>query len=156
MPLIESVRELRAQLSRDQRLIGIDPGAKRIGIALTDVRLTLASPFSGLKRGKLAAVADALTAIARKENAGGLVVGLPLSMDGTAGPAAQAARDWALALSEVMGLPAAMFDERLSTVAATRFLIHTAHAGREKRAESVDRLAAAWMLQAALDASRPD
>ena len=156
MPLIETVRELRALLSRDQRLIGIDPGAKRIGIALTDVRLTLASPLGSLKRGKLAAAADALTSIARKENVGGLVVGLPLSMDGTVGPAAQSARDWALALSEVTGLPAAMFDERLSTVAATRFLIKTANVGREKRAESVDRLAAAWMLQAALDASRPD
>jgi putative Holliday junction resolvase len=93
-------------------------------------------------------------AIARKENAGGMVVGLPLSMDGSAGPAAQAARDWALALSRETGLPAALFDERLSSAAANRFLIEEADVSRRKRADSVDRLAASWMLQAALDASR--
>jgi len=146
---------LRALLSKDQRLLGIDPGAKTIGLALTDVRLTLASPFGSLKRGKLKAVAADITVIARKENIGGLVAGLPLSMDGSEGPAAQAARDWTLALSEATGLPAAMFDERLSSAAVNRFLIQEADLSRKKRAESVDRMAAAWMLQAALDASRP-
>ena len=145
---------LRALLTKDQRLIGIDPGARTIGIALSDVRLTLASPFGALRRGKLKANAAEILAIARKENAGGLVVGLPLSMDGTAGPAAQAARDWALALSEATGLPTALFDERLSSAAANRFLIEQADVSRRKRAEAIDRLAAAWMLQAALDASR--
>ncbi len=82
------------------------------------------------------------------------MVGLPLSMDGTAGPAAQAARDWTLALSEATGLPAALWDERLSTAAVNRFLIGEADLSRRKRAASVDRAAAAWMLQAALDASR--
>ena len=93
--------------------------------------------------------------VALKENAGGLVVGLPLSMDGTLGPAAQSARDWALALAEVSGLPTAMFDERLSSAAANRFLIEEADLSHKKRAEAVDRFAASWMLQAALDASRP-
>jgi len=147
---------LRALLTKDQRLIGIDPGSKTIGLALSDVRLTLASPFGSLKRGKLKANAAEILALARKENAGGLVVGLPLSMDGTAGPAAQAAHDWTLALSEATGLPAALFDERLSSAAANRFLISEADVSRRKRAESVDRLAAGWMLQAALDASRPN
>jgi putative Holliday junction resolvase len=146
---------LRAVLTKDRRLIGIDPGSKTIGLALTDVRLMLASPFGSLKRGKLKKNAAEILAVARQENAGGLVVGLPLSMDGTAGPAAQAARDWALALSEATGLPAALFDERLSSAAANRFLIEEADVSRRKRAEAVDRLAAAWMLQAALDASRP-
>jgi putative holliday junction resolvase len=154
MPLV-TLPALRARLTKDQRLIGIDPGSKTIGLALTDVRLMLASPFGSLKRGKLKANAAEIVAIARKENAGGLVVGLPLSMDGTAGPAAQAARDWALALSEATGLPAALFDERLSSAAANRFLISDADISRRKRAESVDRLAASWMLQSALDASRP-
>jgi putative Holliday junction resolvase len=153
MPLL-TLPALRALLTKDQRLIGIDPGSKTIGVALSDVRLMLASPFGSLKRGKLKANAAEILAIARKENAGGLVVGLPLSMDGTAGPAAQAARDWALALSEATGLPAALFDERLSSAAANRFLISEADVSRRKRAESVDRLAASWMLQAALDASR--
>jgi putative Holliday junction resolvase len=147
---------LRAALARDQRLIGIDPGSKTIGIALSDMRLTLASPFGSLKRGKLKANAADILAIARKENAGGLVVGLPLSMDGTFGPAAQAARDWAEALAEATGLPAAMFDERMSSAAANRFLIETADVSRRKRANAVNRMAAAWLLQAALDASRPD
>ena len=146
---------LRAALARDQRLIGVDPGSKTIGLALSDVRLMLASPFGGLKRGKLKANAAEILALARRENAGGMVVGLPLSMDGTAGPAAQSARDWAEALSEATGLPAALFDERLSSVAANRFLVSEADLSRRKRAASVDRLAAAWMLQAALDASRP-
>lgn len=153
MPLL-SLSALRATLTRDQRLLGIDPGSKTIGLALSDVRLMLASPFGSLKRGKLKAAAAEILAIARKEHVGGLVAGLPLSMDGTAGPAAQAARDWTLALSEATGLPAAMFDERMSSAAVNRFLIQEADLSRRKRAESVDRMAAAWMLQAALDASR--
>ncbi len=155
MPLLP-LSALRALLTKDQRLIGIDPGSKTVGIALSDVRLMLASPFGSLKRGKLKVNAAEILAIARKENAGGLVVGLPLSMDGTSGQAAQGARDWALALSEATGLPAAVFDERLSSAAANRFLISEADVSRRKRAEAVDRLAASWMLQAALDASRPD
>ena len=154
MPLI-SLPELRAAQTKNQRLIGIDPGAKTIGLALTDVGLTLASPFGALKRGKLKGNAAEILALARKENAGGLVVGLPLSMDGTTGPAAQAARDWALALAEISGLPTSMFDERLSSAAANRFLIEEADLSHKKRAEAVDRFAASWMLQAALDASRP-
>jgi putative Holliday junction resolvase len=154
MPLL-ALPALRALLTKDQRLIGIDPGSKTIGVALSDVRLILASPFGAIRRGKLKANAAEILAIARKENAGGLVVGLPLSMDGTSGPAAQAARDWALALSEATGLSAALFDERLSSAAANRFLISEADVSRRKRADSVDRLAASWMLQAALDASQP-
>ena len=146
---------LRATLLRDQRLIGIDPGRKTIGIALSDVRLTLASPYGSVKRGKLTRNAADILRIALQENAGGLVVGLPLSMDGTEGPAAQSARDWTMALSEATGLPAALFDERLSSAAVNRFLIQEADLSHRKRAEAVDRMAAAWMLQAALDASRP-
>jgi len=153
MPLF-NLTALRALLGRDQRLIGLDPGAKTIGVALSDVRLTLASPYGSLKRGKLSANAAEIAAIARKEGAGGLVVGLPLSMDGTAGPAAQAARDWTLALSDATGLPAALWDERLSSAAVNRFLIGEADLSRRKRAQAVDRAAAAWMLQAALDAGR--
>ncbi|MBS0558751.1 MAG: Holliday junction resolvase RuvX [Proteobacteria bacterium] len=153
MPLF-NLTDLRALLGREERLIGLDPGAKTIGVALSDVRLTLASPYGSLKRGKLSANAAEIAAIARKEGAGGLVVGLPLSMDGTVGPAAQAARDWTLALSDATGLPAALWDERLSSAAVNRFLIGEADLSRRKRAEAVDRAAAAWMLQAALDASR--
>jgi putative Holliday junction resolvase len=143
--------EMRAHLARNQRLIGIDPGRRMIGVALSDVSLTLASPYGSLKRGKLRDNAAEIAAIAAREGAGGLVVGLPLSMDGSVGPAAQAARDWASALSEATALPAAMWDERLSTTAVNRFLIGEADLSRKRRAEAVDRMAAAWLLQGALD-----
>jgi putative Holliday junction resolvase len=149
-----NLRDLRLTLARDQRLIGLDPGSRTIGVALTDVGLSLASPYGAIRRGRLRDNAAEIVAIARKEDAGGLVVGLPLSMDGSVGPAAQAARDWALALSEVTGLPIALWDERLSSAAVNRFLVGEADLSRRKRAGVVDRMAAAWMLQAALDASR--
>jgi putative pre-16S rRNA nuclease len=148
------IRALRASLSRNQRLIGLDPGSRTIGVALSDVGLSLASPYGSIRRGRLRDNAAEILAIARKEDAGGLVVGLPVSMDGSMGPAAQAARDWALALSEVTGLPVALCDERLSSAAVNRFLVEQAHLSRRKRAASVDRAAAAWLLQGALDALR--
>jgi putative Holliday junction resolvase len=151
---IINLKDLRAGLARHGRLIGLDPGAKTIGVALSDVTLMLASPYGSLKRGKLAANAAEIAAIARKEGAGGIVVGLPLSMDGTMGPAAQAAKDWARSLSEATGLDVALFDERLSSAAVNRMLVSEADLTRAKRAEAVDRAAAAYMLQAALDASR--
>ena len=152
MPLI-NIADLRAGLARNQRLIGLDPGARTIGVALSDVSLMLASPYGSVPRGKLGAVAAAITALARKEGAAGLVVGYPLSMDGTMGPAAQAARDWAMALSDVAGLPAALWDERLSSAAVNRMLIQEMDMNRKKRAAVVDGMAAAYTLQAALDAS---
>jgi putative Holliday junction resolvase len=148
-----TLAELRAALPRSARLIGLDPGAKVIGVALSDVTLTLASPYGSLKRGRLAAAAAEVAAIARKEGAGGLVVGLPLGMDGSFGPAAQAAKDWGRALAEAAGLPVAFWDERLSSAAVNRAMIE-ADLSRAKRAERVDAAAAAYMLQAALDATR--
>jgi putative pre-16S rRNA nuclease len=148
-----NLRDLRGRLLRNQRLIGLDPGRRTIGVALTDVGLSLASPYGSIRRGRLRDNAAEIAAISRKEDAGGLVVGLPLSMDGSVGPAAQAARDWASALSETTGLPTALWDERLSSAGVNRFLIGEADASRRRRAEVVDRMAAAWILQAALDAS---
>jgi putative Holliday junction resolvase len=144
--------ELRAALPRHARLIGLDPGARLVGVALSDVTLTLASPYGALKRGKLAANAGEVAAIARKEGAGGLVVGLPLGLDGSFGPAAQAAKDWGKALAESAGLPVAFWDERLSSAAVNRAMIE-ADLTRAKRAKAVDAAAAAYMLQAALDAT---
>lgn len=149
-----TIHALRASLSPGQRLLGLDPGARTVGVALTDVSLMLASPHAAIRRGKLTVNAAEILAIARKQGAGGLVIGLPLSMDGTLGPAAQAARDWARALSEATALPAALWDERLSSAAVNRFLIQEADMTRGRRARVVDQMAAAYMLQAALDASR--
>jgi putative Holliday junction resolvase len=146
---------LRAALPRGARLIGLDPGRARIGVALSDVTLLLASPHGVLARAKLAVNAAEIGAIARQQGAGGLVVGLPLEMDGRFGPAAQAAKDWALAIGAASALPVALWDERLSSAAVNRALIAEADMTRAKRAARVDAAAAAWMLQAALDATRP-
>ena len=128
-----NLRDLRATLARNQRLIGLDPGSRTIGVALSDVGLSLASPYGASSAASCATTRPRSSAIARKEGAGGLVVGLPLSMDGSVGPAAQAARDWALALSEATGLPTALWDERLSSAAVNRFLVGEADLSRRKR-----------------------
>lgn len=153
MPLI-NMAQLRAALPRGQRLIGIDPGTKTVGVALSDVTLMLASPWGGIPRGKLGAIAAKLMELATKEGAAGFVVGYPLSMDGTMGPAAQAARDWATSLSDLTRLPAALWDERLSSAAVNRMLINEMDMNRKKRAVVVDGMAAAYTLQGALDATR--
>ena len=149
-----NMAELRQRLQPGQRLIGLDPGARIIGVALSDVGLMLATPYGSLKRGKLAAAVRDVLQLARQQGAGGVVVGWPLSMDGTMGPAAQAARDWARALSDGTALPAALWDERLSSAAVNRFLVQELDMTRRKRAAVVDSMAAAYTLQAALDASR--
>jgi putative Holliday junction resolvase len=152
MPLLP-LPELRAGLPRHARLIGLDPGTRLIGVALSDVTLTLASPYGSIRRGKLSANAAEVAAIARKEGAGGLVIGLPLGMDGSFGPAAQAAKDWGRALADSAGLPVAFWDERLSSAAVNRAMIE-ADMTRARRAKAVDAAAAAYTLQAALDATR--
>jgi putative Holliday junction resolvase len=150
MPLF-NLADLHANLPRNQRLLGLDPGTKVIGLALSDVRRVLASPFGSIKRGKMAETAEAILAIAKREGVGGLVIGLPLQMDGRLGPAAQSARDWSFALTDATGLPAAMWDERLSSAEANRALTAQG-ANRARRAATVDRMAASVILQAALDA----
>ncbi len=145
-----NLTEMVANLPRNARVIGIDPGSNIIGVALSDVGRRLASPYGAMRRGKLADNAGMILDIARKEGVGGIVVGLPLSMDGTLGPAAQAARDWAHALASATGLPVAMMDERFSSAAANRALIE-ADVSRAKRAQRIDAAAASYMLQGALD-----
>ena len=146
-----NLTDLIPLLTREQRLLGIDPGERTIGLALSDVSRFIATPYGSLRRAKLGVNSKEIIALARKENVGGLIVGLPLSMDGSFGPKAQAARDWARSLAEMTGLPAAMCDERLSSAAMNRFLIGEADLSRGKRAEAIDRAAAAYMLQGALD-----
>ena len=148
-----NLTDLHARLPRNVRLLGLDPGSKTVGLALSDVRRVLASPFGQMRRGKLSANVAEIMKIAKREDVGGLIVGLPLQMDGTLGPAAQAARDWTFALTAATGLPAAMWDERLSSAEANRSLTEQG-ASRARRASSVDRMAAAVILQAALDSLR--
>jgi len=151
MPLF-NLPDLLDRLDRQARLIGLDPGARRIGVALSDVGRRLASPYTTIHRAKLKHNAAEIRAIADEEGAGGLIVGLPLGEDGKFGPAAQAARDWAHAISGATGLPAAMWDETLTTADLHEMLIHEADMSRERRAAVIDKMAAAKILQMALDA----
>lgn len=152
MPLI-NMADLRAGLGRGERLLGLDLGSKIIGLALSDVMLMLASPYGSLRRAKLKQNAAEVAAICAKEGVAGLVVGWPLSMDGGVGPAAESARDWSSALSDALGKPVALWDERLSSAAVNRMMIGEMDLSRKKRAAAVDSAAAAYILQAALDAT---
>ncbi|MGZ6009105.1 MAG: Holliday junction resolvase RuvX [Rhizomicrobium sp.] len=140
-------------MAPNMRLLGLDLGEKTIGLALSDTLLTIATPMETLKRGKFAIDAAKIDDIIAKQNVGGLVVGLPLNMDGTDGPSAQSARAFARNFAARSPLPILMWDERLSTAAVTRTLID-ADASRKRRAEVVDKMAAGYILQGALDRLR--
>jgi putative holliday junction resolvase len=146
-----NLAEFSRQLAPNARLLGLDPGAKRIGVALSDVGRRIASPYTVLTRAKLKQNAAEIAVIIATEGVGGLVIGLPLDEEQKIGPRAQAARDWAHALAAATGLPVAMQDESLTTSDAHERMIE-AGISRERRAELVDKLAAAGILQAALDA----
>jgi putative Holliday junction resolvase len=141
------------RLAQGTRLIGLDLGEKTIGTALSDTLLTIASPLATLKRGKFKADATILGQLLAEHGAGGLVIGLPLNMDGSEGPAAQSARAFARNFSAGLDIPILLWDERLSTAAVTRTLLD-ADASRKRRAELVDKMAAAYILQGALDAMK--
>ena len=136
-----------------QRLLGLDLGEKTIGLALSDTSLSIATPMQTLKRGKFAADAAQLDIIISAQGVGGLVVGLPLNMDGSDGPSAQSARAFARNWAARSPLPIMLQDERLSTSAVTRTLLE-ADASRRRRGEVIDKMAAAYILQGALDRLR--
>lgn len=146
-----NLAEFSAQLAPNARLIGLDPGAKRIGLALSDVQRRIASPYATLLRAKLKQNAAEIAAIAAREGAGGIIIGLPLDEDQKLGPRAQAARDWAHGLSAATGLPIAMIDESFTTADTHEHLIN-AGISRARRDEIIDKMAAAAILQRALDA----
>ncbi len=150
---LSSLAELKARLATGERLLGLDVGSKTIGLALSDTTLTVASPMETIRRGKFAADAERLRRIIAEQGVGGLVVGLPINMDGSEGPRCQSVRQFAQNLLARVTLPLAFWDERLSTAAVTRTLLE-ADMSRKRRAETVDKLAAAYILQGALDAGR--
>lgn len=141
------------KLPQTSRLMGLDLGTKTIGIATSDRSRQIATPITTIARTKFTSDATELLAIATKENVGVLVLGLPINMDGTEGPRAQATRAFARNLAKLTPLAIVFWDERLSTAAVERMLID-ADASRATRDKVVDKLAAAWILQAALDALR--
>jgi putative holliday junction resolvase len=136
-----------------QRLMGADLGSKTIGLALSDVERRIATPLITIRRTKFSNDATWLLSLMDQFDAAGLVIGLPLSMDGTEGPSAQAARAFGRNFAPLSGRPYLFWDERLSTNAIMRELIEQ-DVSRAKRAEIVDRMAAAYILQGALDRLR--
>ena len=131
-------------------LIGLDLGSKTIGVAISDITRRIASPVETIARKKFTLDAERLLAIAAERKAGLFLLGLPLNMDGSEGPRVQSTRAFARNLAKLTPLPIVFWDERLSTAAVERMLIG-ADASRARRAEVIDKLAAVYILQSALD-----
>jgi putative holliday junction resolvase len=145
-----SIDELAERLPPGQPLIGLDVGSKTIGIAVSDRRRQIASPRETIRRTKFSPDAARLLELAQAERAAAIVVGLPVNMDGSEGPRAQSTRAFARNLARLTEIPIAFWDERLSSAVIERMLIE-ADRSRARRAELVDKLAAAYILQGALD-----
>jgi putative Holliday junction resolvase len=142
--------ELPARLTRFSRLMGLDLGTKTIGLGLSDVERRLASPLETIQRKKFSEDVRKMMAAADKYEVAAYVIGLPLNMDGSEGPRCQATRAFVRNMAALDQRPFVFWDERLSTAAVTRSLIDQ-DASRARRAEVVDRMAAAYILQGALD-----
>lgn len=150
MPMLD-LPDFAAALPARGALMGLDPGEKRIGVAVSDVSRLIASSLDTVIRIKFAADAQTILSFFDARQCAGFVIGLPLNMDGSAGPAAQGARAFARNLLAKRDAPLLLWDERLSTAAVTRTLIES-DASRRRRGQVIDKMAAAYMLQGALDA----
>ena len=135
------------------KIIGLDLGTKTIGVAISDGLRMTATPLETIRRSKFTKDAERLIALVAENNAVGIILGLPLNMDGSEGPRAQSTRAFARNLAQKVDQPLVFWDERLSTAAVTRTLIE-ADVSRAKRSEVVDKLAASYILQGALDRLR--
>jgi putative Holliday junction resolvase len=141
------------KLAVGMRLLGLDLGEKMIGLALSDTSRSIATPMETLRRSKFNADAEKIEKIVAQQGVGAIVIGLPLNMDGSDGPSAQSARAFGRNLAARLTAPIVFWDERLSTVAVTRTLLD-ADTSRRRRAEVVDKMAAAYILQGVLDRLR--
>jgi putative Holliday junction resolvase len=149
--LVDDPKALRAAVAPGRRVMGLDVGTKTIGLALSDTRLVIASPLDTIRRRRFRDDMAVLFALTERHDVGGLVIGLPLSLAGSDSPRTQSVRQFARNLLAMRDLPVAFWDERLSTAAVTREMI--AHdMTRKRRAEIVDKVAAAYILQGFLDA----
>ena len=148
--IFDSLEDFQAALPSMRPIAGLDLGTVTIGVAVSDGFRRVATPLETIKRKKFTADADALDAIVAHREISGLVLGLPLNMDGTEGPRVQSTRAFARNLAGRMDLPITFWDERLSTVAAERALLE-ADTSRKRRAEVIDHVAASYILQGALD-----
>ena len=144
------ITELKLLHTNGKRIMGLDLGTKTIGIAISDIRLSVATARETLHRKKFTQDSEALLELAVNEDIFAIVIGLPLNMDGSEGPRAQSTRAFVRNLSHKTDIPIVYWDERLSTVAAERAMIQS-DVSRKKRAEKIDAVAAAFILQGALD-----
>ncbi len=150
-----TLEELAEQTPSGTPWLGLDLGEKTIGVAASDATRIIASPLQLIRKTKFTDDANAVLKLMDGRRASGLVIGLPLNMDGSEGPRAQSCRAFARNLQRIRAVPCAFQDERLSTSAVERFLIEELDLNRKRRANVVDRTAAAWILQGALDRLRP-
>ena len=147
---ILTLDDLSPRLGRIARLMGVDLGSKTIGLALSDVERRIATPLETIRRTKFTADARRLVDLLEKFDVAAVVIGLPLNMDGSEGRRVQSTRAFVRALGPLTSRPIVFWDERLSTAAVTRELIGQ-NASRARRADVIDRMAAAYILQGALD-----
>ena len=153
MPVFD-LTDLPAACPPDTPWIGLDLGENTIGVAVSDTSRMIASPLQLIRKTKFTQDAEQLIKLMNGRNVSALVIGLPLNMDGTEGPRAQSCRAFARNLERLRPVNVAFQDERLSTSAVERFLIEELDLNRKRRANVVDRTAAAWILQGALDRLR--
>jgi putative Holliday junction resolvase len=153
MPVLD-LPDFVAALPRCAPVVGLDPGEKTIGVAVSDASRMIASPLELIRKTRFTADAQALFKAMDSRGAAGIVIGLPVNMDGTEGPRCQSARALARNLLRLKDMPIAFWDERLSTMAVNRMLVDEVDMTRARRAEVVDKAAAAWILQGALDRLR--
>ena len=148
--IIDDIAGFLAALPAYRAVAGLDLGDKTIGVAISDLRRSVATPYQVIRRVKFTVDATALLDLLKAREVGGIVLGLPLNIDGSEGPRVQSTRAFAKNLEKLCDLPMTFWDERLSTVAATRALIE-ADMSRKRRAAVVDQVAAGYILQGALD-----
>ncbi|MEX1061262.1 MAG: Holliday junction resolvase RuvX [Methyloceanibacter sp.] len=148
-PLV-AIEDLAPLLAPEARLLGLDVGTKTIGLALSDVTRSIATPYGTVRRTKFTADAKVIQEAVKEHQVGALVIGLPINLDGSEGPRAQSTRAFTRNLAARIEVPMIFWDERLSTAAVERHLIE-AGASRKRRAQVIDRMAAAYILQGALD-----
>ena len=150
--LLGKPEDLRAAAPKGSRLLGLDLGTKTIGLALSDTTWNIAGPFDTVRRTKFTQDAEKLLEVIEAEHVGALVIGLPVNMDGSEGPRCQSTRAFADNLLKKREIPILFWDERLSTAAVERMLVKEMDVSRKQRAQVVDKLAASYILQGALDA----
>ena len=150
MPIIEPLN-FKKLLIKDKRVLGLDLGSKTIGLAISDSNLVVSSPLITIHRKKFTIDAEILITLINERMVGGLVLGLPVNMDGSEGPRAQSTRQFAQNLIEKIDIPIVFWDERLSSAEVERILINEIDMSRKRRQQVIDKMAAGVILQGFLD-----